>query len=103
MTVYTVTLPFDRLKIRADLSQASSPIQYLADGDDDDRHWVPTPYQVADARHDEVEAAVLAVKYLGSEYYLDPADDSDDLDHDAYVRRLILSIEADEDDEDDED
>ena len=74
----TADLGFDRLVLKCDLAQASSPIRYL--GGDDDDEWVTTPYQVADARHDEHEAVALVVAWLGGEYYEDPSSDDSPAD-----------------------
>lgn len=99
-TTYVVTTTFGQFKFLANMAEAAAPIRSLDDDDDEygDR-ITPTPYQTADARHSEYEAAALLLRYYGPDYYLDPRDDSDDLDHDAYVRRLIVSVEAEDDDE----
>lgn len=88
-TEYTINLGFDRLRIQADLSQASAQIRYL--GADDE--WHSTPYQTADASHRVRDAARLVVRYLGREYYLDPTVTLDRADEDTYVDGLIRSIE----------
>lgn len=76
MSTYTADLGFDRLTIEVDLSQASSPITYEgADGE-----WVTTPFQCADAGHDEARAMRLVLEYLGRDYYAEPDDDRDDDD-----------------------
>lgn len=50
------------LTIRADLAQASAPIQYRGD-----EEWVSTPYQTADARHSETRALDLVETWLESD------------------------------------
>ncbi len=77
-TTYTLDLPWgETLRMSADLSQASAPIQY--EGAERDE-WMSTPYQTADARHDETRAMRLVLEYLGREYYAAPDDERDDDD-----------------------
>ncbi len=49
-------------KIRADWSQASSPIQYV----DIFGEWSSTPYQVADFGHSAVDAAKGVAAWIAS-------------------------------------
>ena len=72
--VYAWTLPTgETLRIRADLADASAPIQYEAEG-----VWYATPYQSADARHRPAGALRLVLAYLGPDFYRDPTDDRSD-------------------------
>lgn len=50
------------IEVRADFAQASSPLMFRVAGDDDDA-WRPTPYQVADARHDASRALALVSEW----------------------------------------
>jgi hypothetical protein len=70
IAIYSVDLGFDRLEIRADLVQAAAKIFYR--GADDE--WVHTPYQTADASHDERLALGLVIAYLGRDYFAQPND-----------------------------
>tara|TARA_R110000868_G_scaffold42219_2_gene143294 strand:- start:277 stop:471 length:195 start_codon:yes stop_codon:yes gene_type:complete len=49
----------ERLWIKADFAQASSPISISWDKVE----WFGTPFQVADARHRHLEAAKMVVKW----------------------------------------
>lgn len=65
-TTYTYRMPWGEvLKIRADLSQASAPIQI--EGDEDE--WTTTQYQTADARHREQDMLRLVIESLGRDWY----------------------------------
>lgn len=73
MTIYTVQI-FETFRFRADLAQASAPIEYEgADGE-----WVTTQYQTADACHDVGRAARLALSACGRDYFAAPGDERDD-------------------------
>lgn len=106
MTNYTVTTTFGSFRFAADLAQASANIYSLPDRDaEDGDEGGPTPYQTADARHDEMRAAILCLKSFGHEYWLSPMverdwdDDGqtyDGMTEDAYLRSLIASVEAEE-------
>ena len=66
MSVYKFRMSWGEvLRIRANLVEASAPIQMEnAEGE-----WYSTPYQTADARHDKAAMLRLIVRYLGSEWY----------------------------------
>lgn len=93
LTEYTVTTTFGQFRFAANLAEAAAPLVSIhdADGDEPKEEW--SPYQTADAGHDARRAAELLLRHYGPAYYLDPDDDRDDLDHDEYVRGLILSVE----------
>ena len=56
------------IRIRADFDQASSPISWQdIDDDPEEQTWHHTPYQVADARHDEKEALRLVRDHLAKD------------------------------------
>lgn len=64
MTTYIVTLADgQKFKMAADLVQASAPISANFHGPDD---WQNTPFQTADARHDETRAAELVAEYFST-------------------------------------
>ena len=87
MTTYRVRLPFASFLLRADFAQASSPLEVNYDPDEGDDSWGPTPYQVADARHEPSQAARLAVQDCGRDWYAYPDDDRDDCEIlDALIR-----------------
>ena len=66
MAIYTYRMPWGEiLKIKADLSQASAPIQI----EGDEGEWTTTQYQTADARHREQDMLRLAVECLGPDWY----------------------------------
>lgn len=91
-TIYTARLPWgETLKISADLSQASAPISYK-----DGNEWIGTPFQTADARHNECSAIRLILDWFGPGYYRDPDDDRDP---DDVLDEIMgdVSIETDED------
>lgn len=95
---YTVTLTFDTFQFRADLVEASANIQSV----DEDGEVTPSPYQTADARHRECDAAKLLLRYYGGDYWLNPDHEVDDdagtidgVSEDEYLDRLIVSVEAD--------
>lgn len=48
----------------ADFSQAASPIMVRFTGYDDDAEWQATPFQVADARHDQRKAEKMIAEYF---------------------------------------
>lgn len=85
-----VDLGFDKLELDVDLAQASAPIHYLGE----EGQLVSTPFQTADARHRERDAAKLVIGWLGSDYWLNPDDDEpkDEIEKDQYIGRLIRSI-----------
>lgn len=93
---YRVRLTFDTLLVSADLTEASAPIQVLIEDEDEDDGYrvVPTPYQTADARHDERQMARLAVRAMGGEYWQDPSIDYSDIDEDEAIDGMIVSVEA---------
>ena len=88
MAIYTVKLPFDKLRIDADLSNAESGVYY----ENAFKEWDSTPFQTADVQHDETEMAVTVIRWLGPDYWLDP-DDAEPEDEDEYIGDLIESIE----------
>ena len=93
MPTYTVTTTFgDSFRFTADFSRADSQLFVLSDDDVPEDDGMPVPYQVADARHDETEAAVLLIKYFGRDWWLDPSTHVEDEDEDDYIRGLIVSI-----------
>lgn len=56
------------IRIRADFDQSSSSIGWQdIDDDPSDETWHHTPYQVADARHDEKEALRLVRDHLAKD------------------------------------
>jgi hypothetical protein len=105
MTIYRAKTTFGSFRFEANLSEASAPIRSLPDSpDDEETAGFPTPYQTADARHSETEAARLLLDYFGSEYWLDPTvevtetDDGETLYagmlREDYVRSLLVSVDA---------
>jgi hypothetical protein len=67
MTAYAVTQQtedgydtYDVLTFRADLAQAASPVEIQGDSG-----WESTPFQVADCRHSQREAARLLMEWIG--------------------------------------
>lgn len=58
----------ERIQIRANFSQASSDIKYryAQPGSDFDGVFRPTPFQVADARHRELEAVKIVNQWLNT-------------------------------------
>lgn len=76
-TIYTVQLPFDKFRFSADLAEASAQIRVVGTADDTDEDW-GTQYQTADARHRETDAARLALRACGREYFAAPGDDRSD-------------------------
>jgi hypothetical protein len=69
LTTYTYKMTWgETLRIRADLVQASAPIQ-VANDDDEDGGWTSIPYQTADARHRQSDMLSLVIRYLGHEWY----------------------------------
>ncbi len=93
MTIYKVKLTFDTFLFEADLSQASAPIRYAErDQETGELVYQATPYQTADAGHDATTAAVLMVRWMGTDYYLEPGEEvGDDLDE--YIRQMIVSVD----------
>lgn len=85
---YIVNCGFESVRVRANLVDASAPI--LIVDNDDEEITSATGYQTADARHREMEMAVLAVRSLGRDWWSDPSDTIDD--EDAYIRALIRSV-----------
>ena len=86
-TTYTYRMPWgETLRISADLSQATAPISYEGLDLGDGAEWTQTPYQTADARHDEREMLRLVVDHLGAEWYADP---SSDLSHEGQLRAAV--------------
>lgn len=64
--------------------------------DDDNAEWHATQYQVADARHDPREAAVLVYMHLGRETWDDGDFEGDD--EKAHIRAHVIdSVEREED------
>lgn len=56
------------IRIKADFAEAASLIRWQdIDDDPSDDTWHHTPYQVADARHDEKEALRLVRGYLAKD------------------------------------
>lgn len=56
------------IRIRADFAQSSSPVSWQdIDDDPSDDTWHHTPFQVADARHDEKEALRLVRDHLAKD------------------------------------
>lgn len=92
MQTYKVTTAFDTFHLRGNFAEASSSIEVNTDPDYEDNSWGPTPFQVADARHNPEVAAVMLVSYFGTEWYLDPADEHlhDEMGPDAYIREHVI-------------
>jgi hypothetical protein len=75
MEVYSYRMPWGEvLRIGADLVRAERSIYYQAGEEHGEPHWVPTPYQTADARHCAPEMLALVVAYLGAEWYAAPVE-----------------------------
>lgn len=56
------------IRIKADWAQSASPIAWQdIDDDPDDATWHGTPFQVADARHDEKAALRLVRDHLAKD------------------------------------
>lgn len=88
-----------RFYFLADLTEASAPLFLL----DDDGSRRATPWQTADVRHDEREAAALFVGSFGGSYWddskvrsCDPAGFPlyDGMTEEAYIDSVIESVEA---------
>lgn len=104
MTTYLARTTFGSFRFEANLAEASAPIFSLPDRGDDETESFPTPYQTADARHNERTAALLVLEYFGSEYWLDPdavRDETEDGEttydgktRSEYLDGLLVSIEA---------
>ena len=92
MDIYVVTTTFGEFRFAANLAEASASIYSVDDEDEADSLDMVTPFRTADARHDPFEAAVLLMGYYGADYYLNPDDDDDNLDHEEYIRSKILSV-----------
>ncbi len=91
-TIYTARLPWgETLTISADLSQASAQITYR-----DGKEWIGTPFQTADARHNEINAVRLILDYFGPGYYREPDDDREPDDVLDEIMDAV-SIDADDD------
>ncbi len=68
--IYTVKLDDGTsFRMQADMTQAAAPISVTFH--DGESWWQGTPYQTADARHNEVEAANLV-----NDYFRESDDDS---------------------------
>lgn len=102
---YRAKTTFGFFRFQANLSEASAPIIALGSRDDyDDEADFGTPFQTADARHDEMRAALLLLDYFGSDYWLDPTikvtktDDGEmtygGMPRSDYIRSLLVSVEA---------
>ena len=101
---YSIRLPFDTLRVSANLADAAAPIRIVsADGQDDDDSGPEssTPFQTADCSHDPRRMAHMVLDYMGPDYWSDPSQESKDEDgetryaglsrHD-YIDSIILSI-----------
>lgn len=90
---YRVNLSFGDFHFRADLTEASAPIFDVGvDGED-----IATPFQTADARHREHEAAKLILESNGPEFYLPEGVDEEEAlagypTLDEYLNSVIVSI-----------
>jgi hypothetical protein len=76
MTTITLTggcLGKETMKVRCDLTQASSPVEVCYSGDG----WGPTQYQCADARHTNRGLEQIA-RSLAAQACQVPARDADD-------------------------
>jgi len=75
--IYEIKLPFAIIYIRVDLSRANDTI-YVSCCDDindvPEDNFYPIQYQTADAKHYEINAAMLAVLSMGREWYVNPKD-----------------------------
>lgn len=87
--IYRVDLTIDTLYVSADLVEASAPIQVV---DPEAEDITPTPYQTADARHDAMRMAVLAVLAMGGEYWQDPSRDYGEQSDEEAVAAMIRSV-----------
>jgi hypothetical protein len=94
MTTYTIYLPWDRLRMRADMGASESPIQVAVSDDEGVDSWESTQYQVGQSGHQLRRAAVLAVLAMGPDYWLDPSQPADDLPGDEIVDGLIQRVVA---------
>lgn len=93
MANYYVTTVCGDFSFSADLSNAKAPLR-LSDGEGG---WQSTQYQTADARHDEEQAAILMIRSLGAEWYMEPGQCLDEGEsEDDYIRSLITGIEVSE-------
>lgn len=73
-TDYIVDCGFDTVRVRANLAEASCQIKLVhvgRDAWDEEEDVHSTPFQTADARHDEYRMALLVVRYLGPDWYDD--------------------------------
>lgn len=103
MTNYLVKTTFGSFRFCADLTRAAAPIYSLPDKGAPEDEGFSTPYQTADARHREWDAARLLLEYFGRDYWCDPdcmAIDEDGnetfngLSQDDYLDSLIVSVET---------
>jgi hypothetical protein len=93
MPIYKITTDFgESLYAFADLAQASAPIYWATPDGDGGYDLEATPHQTADCRHRESELATLAMEAAGVDWWLNPADDPEDMD--AYMQERIVGIEA---------
>lgn len=95
MTDYIIDCGFEKIRVRANLEQASAPILLV---DDNSGETQATRLQTADARHLEHDMAVLVISWLGPQWYL-PQGEEEPEDEDAYISGLIRSIRKVEGDE----
>ncbi|KKM99158.1 hypothetical protein LCGC14_1150600 [marine sediment metagenome] len=66
MTIYAADMPWgETLRIRANLAEASTPIEYEGNPGE----WVSTQYQTASAQHCSTRAMTLVIEMLGSDWY----------------------------------
>jgi hypothetical protein len=95
METYKCTTTFDSFVFSADFGDAASPICVSADPEEYD--MTSTPFQVADARHEPWEAAILLIKYFGKQYWLSPMTKIEDGLYDGltdrqYIEHLIRTV-----------
>ncbi len=83
------------LRVRANLVEASAPIKLVIDDGNGELRVEGTPFQTANARHNEYEMAHLIARYVLSE---DSTVDKSDLEN-----LEIVSVTAVEDEEEDGD
>lgn len=93
-TDYIVDCGFDRLRVRADLDQATALIFLVQeDRNGGTEMLMPTGYRTADAGHDIMIMARLAILAAGQDWWHNVDDGPIEADNvDAYIDALVKSV-----------
>lgn len=86
MEKYNIVMPWgETLTFSANLARAEVPIYIVSDNEE-----ITTQYLTAHAKHRLHDAAMLAIKYMGRDWYASPDDDRSNEEILTELEKLVI-------------